>query len=264
MEIVKEVDLLSYWMPVLKQLKEFKEIAKAEEPELRYILKACDFIISNFFITTAGEYGISRYERILGIFPDEGEDLETRRFNVLCKWSDKLPYTDEVLYNRLLSLCGKDKFSITPHYGEYAIDITAEVSTKGLFDAITKLIIDMLPCNLVLTLANYIKVQETTLLNMGVAISTAMSYQITNDINKEYIADSPLNLGAGLSKVGTHVITHDAEFNSSLNANVIGAVGMGVTTTTIITNDIDSKVNLTGNSIAGTAINTAKTITIKS
>lgn len=264
MEIVKEVDLLSYWMPVLKQLKEFKEIAKAEEPELRYILKACDFIISNFFITTAGEYGISRYEKILGIFPDEGEDLETRRFNVLFKWNDKLPYTDEVLYNRLLSLCGKDKFSITPHYGEYAIDIKTEVGTKGAFDAITKLILEMLPCNLVLTLANFIKAQKTTLLNVGVAISTAMSYQITNDINKEYIADNPLNLGVGLSRAGINLITHDADFKNSLNANVINAVGAGVATTVIITNDIDSTANITGNSTTGTIINTASAITIKS
>ena len=39
--MAKEVDLLSYWMPVLRKIKEFREIAKAEEPELRYLLEAC-------------------------------------------------------------------------------------------------------------------------------------------------------------------------------------------------------------------------------
>ena len=37
--MAREIDLLGYWMPVLRQLKEFKEIAKAETPELKYILE---------------------------------------------------------------------------------------------------------------------------------------------------------------------------------------------------------------------------------
>ena len=53
--MVKDVDLLSYWMPVLRQLKEFKEIAKAEEPEVKALLEACDSALSNFFIPTANE-----------------------------------------------------------------------------------------------------------------------------------------------------------------------------------------------------------------
>ena len=69
--MVKEVDLLSYWMPVLRQLKEFQEIAKAEEPELKNLLEACDYALNNFFILTADERGIARFESMVGIFPDE-------------------------------------------------------------------------------------------------------------------------------------------------------------------------------------------------
>ena len=43
----KEVDLLSYWMPLLRKLYEFKQIAIAEEPELRYILEAIDRTLAN-------------------------------------------------------------------------------------------------------------------------------------------------------------------------------------------------------------------------
>ena len=42
----KEVDLLSYWMPLLRKLYEFKQIAMAEEPELRYILEAIHEIMN--------------------------------------------------------------------------------------------------------------------------------------------------------------------------------------------------------------------------
>lgn len=217
--MVKEVDLLSYWMPVLRQIKEFKEIAKAEEPELRYLLEACDRTLSNFFITTADEYGISRFESMMGIFPDKGEDLETRRFNVLVKWNDKAPYTDEELYNRLLSLCGEGKFSITPHYEEYAIDISTEVGVKDAFDAIIALILDMLPCNLVLTIKNILKAQKTTPLSVGVAVSTAICYQITNDIK---------------SKVSTASNLYNAVANSTATVITINSGGITLPKTAVL------------------------------
>lgn len=259
--MAKEVDLLSYWMPVLRQIKELKEIAKAEEPELRYILEACDRTLRNMFITTADEYGISRFESMMGIFPDEGSDLETRRFNVLIKWDDKVPYTDEELHNRLLSLCGSE-FEIIPQYEEYKINITTELGVKGAFDAVTTLIMDMLPCNIELLLKNILKAIKTSPLSVGVVLSTAMSYQITNDINKEYLTTNPLIFGTGLSRAGTHIITHDVGINTTLEAPVNGAIGVGVAYTTLITNDMDSKATSNGNSTVATPVSTATVITI--
>lgn len=291
--MAKEVDLLRYWMPVLRQIKELKEIAKAEEPELRYLLEACDRTLRNIFITTADEYGISRFESMMSIFPERGADLETRRFNVLIKWNDKVPYTDEELYNRLLSLCGsEDKFEIDPHYEEYRIDITTELGVKGAFDAVTNLIMDMLPCNLVLILKNFLKAEKSSSLYVGVVISTAMSYQITNDINKEYLAKSPLIFGTGLGRAGTHVITHDITsrvfketplseavasslafseiithdvgIKDNLDAPMNSAVGVGMAQSTLITHDLESEAKLNGNSTVATPISTATIITLSS
>lgn len=260
----KEVDLLSYWMPVLRKIKEFKEIAKAEEPELRYLLEAIDRTLSNFFITTADEYGISRFENMMGIFPDEDEGLETRRFNVLIKWNDKVPYTDEELYNRLLSLCGKGNFTITPHYEEYRINITTAVGIKGVFDAVTTLLQDMLPCNLVLELKNILKAEKTTPLYVGVVASTAMAYIITHDIEKEYLNSSPTLVGVGVGKAGTHIITHDVGIKNRLSNPINEGIGVGVANTTLITHDIESNATIQGNSAVGIPVSTATVITIKS
>ena len=204
--MAKEVDLLSYWMPVLRQIKEFKEIAKAEEPEIRALLEACDRTLSNFFISTADEHGISRFEKLVGIFPAEGADLETRRFNVQVKWDSRVSYTDAELYNRLTSLCGDGKFSIDPHYEDYLIDITTEIGVKDAFDTVITIIKDILPCNLLLTIKNLIKELCTTHVYAGGAVSTAMSYQITNDINEEYLSNGVITAGAGLSEGGAHTI----------------------------------------------------------
>jgi hypothetical protein len=48
--MAKGVDLLGYWMPLLRNLKEFKEIAKAEEPEITLLLNSIDNTINNMFI----------------------------------------------------------------------------------------------------------------------------------------------------------------------------------------------------------------------
>ena len=287
----KEVDLLSYWMPLLRKIKEFKEIAKTEEPELRYILEAIDRTLANMFIEIADEYGIKRFENMMGLYPEEGDSLETRRFNVLIKWNDKVPYTEKELYNRLLSLCGSaDKFTIEEHYKEYLLKVATHLGIAGAFDAVAKLLEDMLPCNLVLDLQNTIEAIKTTSIYFGVVTCTAMRYLITNDIQCEYRGKGVMYYGVGLSKAGTHAITHDIASKifteTPLNEAVVSSMamaglithdvkledstedalytgtGMGVAHTRIITHDLSMGVKISGNSTVASPVNTATVITI--
>lgn len=200
--MVKDVDLLSYWMPVLKQLKEFKEIAKAEEPELRALLEACNRTISNFFITTADEQGIARFEEMLGILSGEGVDLEARRLSVLTAWASKEVYTEEWLYNKLASLCGSmDKVSIISNYDNYSMDIAVELGIKGAIEILTSLLSDTLPCNLAYTLKTYIKAPTTSTLSVGVAVSTGTRIAINSE---EVVLPTTALLGSAV--VGTMVV----------------------------------------------------------
>lgn len=288
----KEVDLLSYWMPILRQLKEFKEIAKAETPELKYILEAIDRTLNNMFIETADEYGIKRLENMMGIYPEEGDSLETRRFRIQVKWNDKVPYTDNELYNRLISLCGSaDKFTITEHYTDYLIEIATHLGVVGAFDEVATLLQDMLPCNMVLDLKNTIEANKTTPLGVGVVTCTAMSYLVTNDINKDYLGDISMYYGTGVASAGTHIITnditskvskdstlneavvistassseitHDVELEDTVESALKEAVAVGIATTRIITHDISSTASISGNSTVASPVNTATVITIE-
>lgn len=289
--MAKDINLLSYWMPELRQLKEFKEIAKAEEPELRYLLEAIDRTLNNMFIETADEYGIKRFEDLMKIYPEEGESLETRRFNVLVKWNDKVPYTDKELFNRLLSICGDtDLFQITEHYKEYLIEVVTHLGVAGAFDTVTAMLQDMLPCNLVLDLKNTLEANKTTPLYVGEVVSTAMVYQITHDINRTYSGGGSLFYGIGTSKAGTHIITNDissmVQKDTALNTAIAGAVGsagvitmdvavkdsvesplneatgVGIAHTRIITHDLESRASVTGNSTVASPISVATVITI--
>ena len=119
-----EIELLKKLPLFHRNIYEFQQISKATTPELEQLLHKIDFILDNWFIDTSDEYGISRMEKIVGIVSDSNIDLETRRFNLLLKMSEKLPYTDETLEERLTSLCGAGNYSIQRDYDNYKIDIT--------------------------------------------------------------------------------------------------------------------------------------------
>lgn len=179
--MAKAVDLLSYYMPVLRNLKEFKEIAKAEEPEIRALLEAVDAVLNNMFISTADEYGISQFEEMMGILPENTADLETRRFNVLVKWNDNTIYTDVTLEGLLTTLCGgRDRYKIDRDYNNYHMDITTTVSVSGALDMVRKLLMEILPCNLTWTLANKSECKVGSPLAVGIVTNTVMCHKITH------------------------------------------------------------------------------------
>jgi len=236
--MAKDVNLLSYWMPLLRALKEFQEIAKSEEPEIQFILEACDRTLDNMFIDTADEYGISRYEHIMGLVPNPDDTLDTRRFKVLSKWNDKVPYTDRELYNRLLSLCGTGNFEIFERYKEYKLDIETSLGVKGAFDEVCKMLDLMLPCNLLVSIINKLKAQKSSPMYLGGAVCVAVVYQITNDINREYLSENVAYYGNATAHGGTHLITHDISAKDASSMALNGAVGVCMAYTTLITNDI--------------------------
>lgn len=147
----RKVVLSNYWLPLLRELHEFKEIAKAEEPELIALLEAVDKTRDNMFIQTADEDGVSRFEKILSIYPSAEDSLETRRFRVQTKWNDQLPYTERELHNRLTSLCGEDGYVLTISYNDYTVDVAVALSNKDALPLVRELLTQIVPCNMVTT-----------------------------------------------------------------------------------------------------------------
>lgn len=290
--MAKVVDLKSYWMPLLRNIREFKEIANTEEPELRYILAAIDRILANFFIDTADEYGISRFESMMGIYPNDEDSLDTRRFRVKSQWNDYVPYTEPELYRRLVAICGSPElFDIEEHYNDYWLKVITHVGVNGAFDMVSETLEDMLPCNLVLELENILQAYKESTLYIGGVCCTAFGYCITNDIKAAAGLSSPHNIGIGYGEAGAHIITHDIaarvaqstalnnalvmalggvtgaitlDINAEVESEVVAkaGVGAGIATTKLITHDINSTVKSSGNTTVAPPVNVATVITI--
>lgn len=117
--MTKEVDLVSYLPPFMQVYKECAAALEAENPEFTLLWKAADRILRNHFISTADEYGISRFEKLLNIFPLEAENLDIRRTRVQNRWFNVAPYTLRILTLKLAELLGGEhRFSIKTDFRE--------------------------------------------------------------------------------------------------------------------------------------------------
>lgn len=139
--------------------------------------------MDNWFIDTLDEYGISRMEKIVGIVSDSNIDLETRRFNLLLKMSEKLPYTDETLEERLTSLCGAGNYSIQRDYDNYKIDITTSLEAGDTFESMCEALDNMIPCNMDLSVSNKVIIISTGVIYTGGIRNVKEKIFVTNDIS---------------------------------------------------------------------------------
>lgn len=91
--MIREVDLVSYLPPFMQSYKEPVAALEAENPEFSLMWSATDRCLRNRFISTADEYGISQFEKMLKIYPTADDTLESRRSRVQSKWFNTIPYT---------------------------------------------------------------------------------------------------------------------------------------------------------------------------
>ena len=96
--MIRDVELTMYLPDFMKVYQEPMTALEAENPEFHIVWSAADRVFRNRFIATADEYGISRFEKLLQIYPDSRDDLETRRIRVLNRWFNAIPYTIRTLF----------------------------------------------------------------------------------------------------------------------------------------------------------------------
>ena len=107
--------LINYLPEFLRDIREYKAIlTDGVEPEIVNLYQAIENALNNQFIQDADEYGVSRWEKILGITYKSDYTLDERKFAILTKINEHLPYTTKSMEKRLESLCGKDNYSVKP------------------------------------------------------------------------------------------------------------------------------------------------------
>ncbi len=95
--------LLDYLPPMLWEIKEYRVVAAALEPELDAAQKAMEAARGDFFMASLSEEGVARWEAVFGIAKDE-KNLQERRERLVARYLGRLPYTLRTLQEYLQSV----------------------------------------------------------------------------------------------------------------------------------------------------------------
>lgn len=179
--MIREVDLISYLPPFMQNYREPVAALEAETPEFQSLWQGAERALNNHFISTADEYGLSRYEKLLGIRPAEDDTLESRRIRVQTRWVSKLPYTLRALTEKIEGLCGGADFSVENNFGQgYGITIRTSLEMPGQVNELEHLLEEMAPCNIEVSATNHIRCDTEGLIFAGGCIAYTDIIEIEN------------------------------------------------------------------------------------
>lgn len=150
------MQLLEYWPPVLREIREFREIASAEQPEAESAADAVFGLADELFMDSMGERSIERWEKILNLVPDaENERLEERRQRVVNVYNTQIPFTGLWLKNWLNEVAGKENYVLDLDRGAYRCDVLLTAFSDQYQTQLREALRKILPANLSLTVMEY-------------------------------------------------------------------------------------------------------------
>lgn len=225
--MIREVDLVSYLPPFMQSYKEPVAALEAENPEFSLMWSATDRCLRNRFISTADEYGISRFEKMLKIYPTADDTLESRRSRVQSKWFNTIPYTWKVLLQKLLVLCGDSDFEVTGDFKTgYTLYIDTDLELYGQVEELENIINTMIPENLVVVSKNSIPCSIKGAVLFGGGIVQTEMLNITNDSQETVSVQGTVNFGG--KATDTAMVTISTDFNETIRADMDAKAASGV------------------------------------
>lgn len=142
--------LIEYLPPYLQDYRELVAITDAEQPEIELVNKAIDLVLSEQFVESLNEYGCERWEKMLKIAVKPTDTLEIRRYQILSKMLQDLPYTIRRLHQALTRLCGAEYYNVILKHKEYFLQIWIEVESHEKREIVIDTVKRMIPANLIL------------------------------------------------------------------------------------------------------------------
>lgn len=141
-----ERKLIDYLPNVLKEIEEYKAILN--DVEITLLWNKIDNALSDQFIDSMGENGVKRWEKILNIIPKGTLTLDERKFTIMTRLNEELPFTYTVLNERLLNLCGENNYIIDLQHNKFYIKILIALKAKNNYDDVVSMLNRIIPANM--------------------------------------------------------------------------------------------------------------------
>ncbi len=148
-------DTIGYMPQYMAQLREMQELYRLLQGEFDTMYFIKDKYMNECFVLTCEDYGLERYEKILGIVPPLTDSVEDRRLRVLAALNGDTPYTFERVYEKLKLLCGENNVYMEYAKDIYTLRVMVQLDAKSKYSSVIKMLREMIPCNisLICTLA---------------------------------------------------------------------------------------------------------------
>lgn len=253
--MIRKVDLVSYLPPFMQIYQEPVAALQAENPEFLIVWGHTNRVLYNHFISTADEYGISRFEKMLGIVATSEDTLESRRSRVQSKWFNAIPYTMTVLLQKLTVLCGDTDFVLSNNFTEgYTLTIDTDLELFGQVEELEYIINSMIPENIMVISKNSIPCNSQGTVLFGGGICFTNNFLITNDFIEIYGINHVVGFGGGIVQTDSFMVTNDSKETNAVNGTANFGGGIVETTKIQITQDFNETLQASGEANAASGV----------
>ena len=261
--MIRDVDLVSYLPPFIAEFQEINQTLTAENPEFKIVWQAADRVLQNEFIATADEYGISRFERILKIYPSTEDTLESRRARVQARGFNTIPYTMKSFLAKLIALCGDSDFTVTKEYEKYKVEILTNLELFGQVEELERIIDSMIPCNMIVISLNEIPCGAAGFAFIAGGVCSVEHFFITNDEQTKHTISNGAIFGGGTVHTAHYFVTNDSKESIAVSGSALHGGGAVNSVSVVITNDFNEQFNISGENSVGSGVVASEFIEIK-
>lgn len=136
--------IINNYPPVIKQIREMQQIARAEDIEFEKLKILTTEVIRNMFIFTANETGVARFEKILGITPKAAQSLDDRKLFIVSMMNRR-----KMSLSELTAMLSNYSEGIELLNNIENMEMIVAINTDaGSIDTLNKIIDEILPLNI--------------------------------------------------------------------------------------------------------------------
>jgi len=145
--------LIGYVPTVLKEVKEYQALTYGEQAEIFKLFDEIQTALNNQFVITSTEYGVERWENILNIVPKATYTLDERKFTILSRLAEELPFSYRMLAQILNKLCGENGYWMGVNHDLYELTVKVALIAKNNYNDVETLLNRVVPANLIINLS---------------------------------------------------------------------------------------------------------------
>ena len=127
-----ERQLINYLPFILLEIPAIRTAMDVQQPEFALLWDEAQDFQDDLFVLSAGNRGLTRWEKMLELLPKTSDTLDTRRSRILAVQNRQLPYTLPQLRSVLDSLYGPGTTTADVAENSYLLQVTVPITDSYL------------------------------------------------------------------------------------------------------------------------------------